>query len=406
LKYIPAGIYFDKSLAKNKLEFFRDLKKRGFKIISIDEEGLSSRNNMLKYVTQRISPSTLMLVDKVFTWGKSEKDIIVDHYPSFDNKIVATGNVRVDLFDAKFVDLYENIVNSLIKQYGRYILFPSSFSVNHASGVTNQLNNLKKLGRIKTEQDYEHYSKKNEFFRNTYNKYYKLVETVANTYKDCSIIIRPHPSEDRNPWKKLTKINKNVFLRTDFSISPWIYGSKCVVHSSCTTGLEAFLMSKPVISYLPYTNNEFVKHISNDVSVRCYNSIEVLEQLKMVFNDNDIMCKCKNHSSSILKDHLSNYSGIPAYQKIKDEIEEIDVVEQSFQVLNIPIINRIKYLLKDFNNILHSNKGQRQYNKQKLPYINEHEIIETIGKYQRILPEVEDFDFKVKKLGKDLFLIN
>ena len=40
------------------------------------------------------------------------------------------------------------------------------------------------------------------------------------------IIIRPHPSEDHEPWERLSKKLKKFKIILEGEISPWIYASK------------------------------------------------------------------------------------------------------------------------------------------------------------------------------------
>ena len=76
LKYIytlKPGIYFDKSISINKNKLFRRLKGLGWKIVSIDEEGLALYTNTHKYLNHRVNNLNLPLINSFFTWSESEK---------------------------------------------------------------------------------------------------------------------------------------------------------------------------------------------------------------------------------------------------------------------------------------------------------------------------------------------
>ena len=45
LKYLPKGIFFEKSISRNKLQKLLKIKKIGHKIVNLDEEGIASQNN-------------------------------------------------------------------------------------------------------------------------------------------------------------------------------------------------------------------------------------------------------------------------------------------------------------------------------------------------------------------------
>lgn len=276
LDKLPNGIYFDKSLSKNKIKRYRSLKKAGWILSSIDEEGLMSRNNKERYLSQRHCEDTLSLADMVFTWGEEEKDIILEKYHKYSEKIFSSGNPRIDLLSSEFNSEYQAQAENIAKEYGDYLLFPSSFAVNHALGKEGFFKNLENLGRISSDEEKEAYIEKNKFFSKTFEKYVYLVETVSNAYPDLKIIVRPHPSEDMAFWVERFSDIKNVEIIREGGITPWVMASKGIIHSSCTTGIEARALHKPVITYLPYTDHEYVKHISNELSVRCYTEDEVL----------------------------------------------------------------------------------------------------------------------------------
>ena len=44
---------------------------------------------------------------------------------------------------------------------------------------------------------------------------------------------------------------KNVVVTRDESVLPWIRAAELVVHSNCTTGIEAVLAGRPVLNLLP-----------------------------------------------------------------------------------------------------------------------------------------------------------
>ena len=73
LIYLPKGIFFDKSIAKNKLQKLTKINNIGHKIVSLDEEGIASQNNQHFYLKQRMSKETFDLTEYFFTWGHDEK---------------------------------------------------------------------------------------------------------------------------------------------------------------------------------------------------------------------------------------------------------------------------------------------------------------------------------------------
>jgi hypothetical protein len=64
-------------------------------------------------------------------------------------------------------------------------------------------------------------------------------------------VLRPHPSENLTFYKQAFASFKNVAVTRDENVLPWIRAAKLVVHSNCTTGIEAVLAGRPVVNLLP-----------------------------------------------------------------------------------------------------------------------------------------------------------
>ena len=43
----------------------------------------------------------------------------------------------------------------------------------------------------------------------------------------------------------------NVRIRDGGSVIPWMIAARCVIHNACTTGIEAYILNRPVTEYHP-----------------------------------------------------------------------------------------------------------------------------------------------------------
>ena len=272
---LPRSIYYDKSAAQNKINFYKKLTSKGFIIVSQDEEGLSCVNNREKYLKQRVCEETLKLLKKQFTWGKTEIDVLKSRYPHYKQKFRSTGNPRIDLLRQKFRSIYKDNIVQIKKEYDDYIIFNSSFTVNHKLGKENLFTLWKNLGRVKNNKEKVFYENRIDFFERTFNQFVDLIIMTSKKFPQKKILVRPHPAEDEKFWLDLSSKYKNICIRKDGNVYPWIIAADIVIHSSCTTGIEAYIAGTPVISYIPYTDNEYVKHISNEAS-ECFNKLKKL----------------------------------------------------------------------------------------------------------------------------------
>lgn len=402
INHLPRGIYFDKSIAKNKLSFLRSLADKGFLLTGIDEEGLSSNNNAWIYLKQRVSKKTLELVSMFFTWGKDESELIYNNFPEVDkNKIVISGNPRVDIWKSDLKHIHREKALQYNEIYGDYILMPTSFGVVHAAGDKFLKQQAKEYGIVENNKDEAIFDSNLRFLEKTMDKFAELISKVAEAFPDTNIIVRPHPSEDKNYWKEATKSHENVYVIYEGSITPWILGSKLLIHSSCTTGLEAALMRKFVITYIPYSDDEHVSHVSNKVSLKTSTMPEVIDEVRKSLHGFDSQNRV---GLEHIKEQIASLGDEMAYEKIIHSIRSLplnpdnvnfSLYKKAFLFFRFDVKRMIKRrLLKDM-----------KYKKQKMPKIKQHEVVHLMKKYAELNDKFDFKQIKTQKLGNNLFLI-
>ena len=123
----------------------------------------------------------MKLIEKQFTWGKTEINVLISIY--FKTKFSSTGNPRIDPLKRKLLDQYiKNKIIEIKKEYGDYLIFNSSFTVNHKLGKENLITLWKNLGRIETNQDKIFYENRTKFFERTFIQFVKLIIETAKTF--------------------------------------------------------------------------------------------------------------------------------------------------------------------------------------------------------------------------------
>jgi surface carbohydrate biosynthesis protein len=315
------GIYFDKSLAKNKLPFFKRLKVLGHKLVSNDEEGLMAINNTYSYLNNRHCDENFMNCELFFCWGEDERRLLNNYYPKYKNKIKNSGNIRVDLWEIDLTKkLYEYEINEIKNKYNKYILMATNFAYPHSRGDESFLfKQAVHFGVINNPGEYYLWQNKREYKIKCYKAFKSLVINLSKSI-DSNIILRPHPAENVDHWKQITK-DLNVHVESDYSISPWISEAECVIHNSCTSGLESYYQGTRTISYLPYTENEDVRHPSNTVSRIAENESQIIQFLN---NGSTVQNNRSKINLNITKSGHNHISIVNYLDTIKFKSEKTD----------------------------------------------------------------------------------
>jgi len=256
IRFMPRGAYYGIGVFQNFKNFYSKLKKRKFSIFVCEEEGLITYKQDM-YIDMRFSLETLKFVDRVYTWGQHNKNIISRKFPSSKSKFKVTGNPRFDILNNDLDDFYNEEILYIRNKYQKFFLVCTSFSsVNHFNLNINYINTLIEKKTIRNENSKKKFTEYQYLKYKTFNSYIELIEQIAKENQDISIVIRPHPSENLKVYKDLAINNENIFVETQFNVHPWIKESIGICHHYCTTSLEALSMDIPRFSFRPFKNTK------------------------------------------------------------------------------------------------------------------------------------------------------
>ena len=235
------GIYIAKDFRKPSERILKIIAGLGHHIVAWDEEGLVQPQPQL-YYERRWSLPAIKNVKEVFAWGPANERLMLGA-PSWPGiKIHRTGNPRLDLLRPELRGFYDAEVAALRNQHGRYILFNSNFaSFNPA--ITSIAPVMGNTGTAKSPY---------LTWRGTLFEHWKnLLPHIAEALPEIAIVVRPHPAEAHALWRDIARPLPNMKVIHDGSAIPWILASEVLLHSGCTTGVEAFFLGKPAISLRP-----------------------------------------------------------------------------------------------------------------------------------------------------------
>ncbi|MCK0470522.1 surface carbohydrate biosynthesis protein [Halalkalibacter sp. APA_J-10(15)] len=320
--YLPKGIFFLKGYP-NKNHFkqgtFSRIKKLGHALVELDEEGFIFNNNT--YIHTRTTADHLQLLDGIFCWGKTQKNLLVQAYPHLKEKIHVTGHPRFDLLNVPFQSLYDDAVEQLKEKYGEFILVNTRFALyNHKNGM-----------RHKT---------KHTFFKDLYDHFVEMVTLLSIRYPNVNVIIRPHPQENIASYQKEFKNASNVFVEHEGAIAKWIIASKLMVHNGCTTGIEAFLLEKPSITYRPIVSKAWDVELANAVSEEAASMKEIYKLVDKHLSQKKAGSSLKK--KAILSSFYGNSGEVSSYERIlhllsKSSLKNVHPIQAPRVINNFPL---------------------------------------------------------------------
>ena len=154
-----------------------------------------------------------------------------------------------------------------------------------------------------------------------YDAFRKLLPELGKWFPDTTFILRPHPSENHEVWRRVISGLDNIRIIHEGNVVPWLMACQCLLHNGCTTAVEATVLGTPAISYQPVTSELYDYHLPNSLSYQAYNHEQVHACLTEVINGNAEFVTQQDRQKVFAR-HLASMSGPFAADRIVDVLIE------------------------------------------------------------------------------------
>jgi len=327
IETLPQGIFFAKSMTPRTVFAFRVLRLLGQKIVATDEEAVVHYGPAF-YHGRRLHPTAMALTDRLFAWGEDNRELWTS-YPQYrGTPIHITGNPRVDLLRPEFRAFFDERVAALRRTYGRYILINTSFGTINGFSPEMNLANPKPGGRdglelARAAQGLPEAAARALYGYRTalFRAFQNLVPRVAEAFPERTVILRPHPAENRAFWHDRLKAHRNVRVTGEGNVVPWLLAADVLVHNGCTTAVEGHLLERPVIAFTPLTDPRFDLKLPNALSVACATPEAVIEEIAAVLSGGRSARRCLERDAQLDR-FIAALRGRFAAARILDAVEE------------------------------------------------------------------------------------
>ena len=327
LSSFPRSTYFAKSLTSRNEKVFSILHLLGHRIMAWDEEAVVHYPPEV-YYSRRLSEKAVGLTQQLLAWGEDNKSLF-EGSPGFSSTpIEVVGNPRGDLLRPEFRPFFDKRVEEIKRQYGDFILLNTNFgtingyypemNVCYASESAPEGLALGR-GAIGFERDFA--VRLYKFRTKVLEKIKQLVPDIARAYPDRTIVVRPHPAENRDLWREHLKDFDNVHVDAEGNVVPWLLACSVLIHNGCTTAVEGYILKRPVIAYVPLAGgDDFAIDPPNSVSDVATTVPEVIEKIGHVLDQKPFAINDTDRDG-ILRNFISSLDGDFAVTRIMDCVD-------------------------------------------------------------------------------------
>ena len=158
-----------------------------------------------------------------------------------------------------------------------------------------------------------------------FDSFREMLPRLAEAFPGLKIVIRPHPNENHAVYKELAESRKNLLVLNQGNVIPWIRAARAVIHNGCTTGVEAFMLEEPAISYRAVTDeilDDGFYRLPNHLSHQAFSFAE-LEGLINKILSGELGAAGGKERRQLMAGYLASQDGPLACELIAEKLAEI-----------------------------------------------------------------------------------
>ncbi len=264
-KTLPPGVMLFKGNNRVQATNMARVRHAGHTTASIEEEvlGLADETEIRHHYADGVQGQC----DLFLVQGKFQAECLHRHFCGVTARYQIVGNPRVDLMRKPFRDTLCTQAASLRERHGEFVLLNTNFGgINPSHGdCLTFYNRSCQVGMVDPgqPQDQARFVDRMRWEQENARMLIAFAKALRTAKPQTKIILRPHPAESLERWHRFLGPNPPVEVIRDGGHLPWTLASSVMVHTGCTTGLEAALLDKPVLSLIPDDNPWHGSAVSN-----------------------------------------------------------------------------------------------------------------------------------------------
>ena len=403
---LPRGVYLAKSMRKLSIRMFEILRQLGHEIVAWDEEGLM-RWPDAEYYRSRLSPVTMGQISHLIAWGPDNARVFQE-YPGYGGTpIHITGNPRIDLLRGELRDYYQPEVAKINDRFGEFVMINTNFGlVNH---FYSELGALKKAVEAQDSGSVNPYdAAKGRHKLDLFNRFLEMLPPLCAALGDTTIVLRPHPSENHEPYAAIADRHRNLKIANDGGISPWLMATRALIANGCTTMIEAAVLGTPTISYQPVVSAAYDDDLPNSLSHRTFAIDELCGKVSSIVGG-QLGAIEYGARRKIMDRHIAALDGALAAERMVDALEAGAYHQRRPDAAPFGkyargwIHNTLRTAVKQVNMRRPGHRNNLRFHAHRFPDIAVDEIMERIERMGTLLKRFGSI--RVEPYSKHIFSI-
>jgi hypothetical protein len=195
-------------------------------------------------------------------------------------------------------------------------------------------------------------------------------------------------------------------------VVPWLLATRALVHNGCTTGVEAYVLRVPAVSYRATVNDTYdygFYRLPNLVSHQCFTFEELCATLRKILAG-ELGPANGDERRALIDRHLAGLKGPMACERIVDVIEEI--AERGAQVAEPTPLNQVERWLvtrglrvaRRYISRIPGAHNKPEFQRHRYPGASLEELWGRLARFQQLLGDRKNL--KIEEIFANIYRIS
>jgi hypothetical protein len=330
--------------------------------------------------------------------------------------IHVTGNPRSDMLRPELRSFYDPEAEEIRKAHGDFILVNTNFNhVNAFYPAQNLFRPVKnegeepQFGKAAVGMSREYAEGLRDHKLAVFKTFKQLIPILDRAFADHTIIVRPHPTENQQIYKDIASDCQRVKVTNEGNVVPWLMATDVVIHNGCTTGVEAYMMKVPAVSYRAEINEIYdmgFYRLPNLISHQCFDVDHLLETLTKIIKG-ELGAANGDERQALVKRYMAAQDGPLACERIVDVLDK--KMERQPVLPKPPLSDRFlgqgfadwRRLVKYVRKHLPGKHAPPEFHRHRYPGISLQELKNRISIIQQVLGDTRCI--KAERISDQIF---
>jgi hypothetical protein len=289
--------------------------------------------------------------------------------------------------------------------------------VNAFSAVQNLFQPVKnendspKFGRAAKGMSRDYAEGLRDHKQSIFSDFQHMIPALDKAFPDYTIVVRPHPTESQEIYHKIADRCERVKVTNEGNVVPWLLATRALIHNSCTTGIEAYVMRVPAITYRKTINEAYdfgFYRLPNLISRPCFSIEELTETLTKILSGH-LGPADGDDRKKLIDQYLTAHDGPLACERIVDVLEDIAAGRTRLRRPGIGSrlsgwsLWTVRTLIKRYKDSRSQSHNRPEFQKHRYPEVSLQDMRNRINRFKQVLNIKKDL--KVEPVLGNFFRI-